>query len=85
MEVLVCHIKNVDLKKNRLPDISQAKIGLFRISRNLGCATMESRMQVPSKEESLYREEKEVGRAIVNKGSTALHWLSCCQDRSGVF
>ena len=31
--------------------------------------------------EFFYREEEEVGKAIVNKDSIAFHWLSCCQER----
>ena len=35
--------------------------------------------------ELFYREEKEVGRVIINKESMAFHWLSLCQERIGVF
>ena len=31
--------------------------------------------------EPFYREKKEVGRAIINKESVALHWLSRCQEK----
>ena len=35
--------------------------------------------------EHLCRGGKEVGRAVVNKGSMAFHWLSPCQERRGGF
>ena len=35
--------------------------------------------------EHFYRGGKEVGRAVVNKGSMVFHWLSPCQERRGVF
>ena len=70
---------------NRLP----AKIGLFGISRELQlrvCSHGEPR-ESPRKarEEHFYREEKEVGRAIVNKESMTFHWLRACQERRGIF
>ena len=42
-------------------------------------------MQVPEgqgKENAFYREEKEDGRARVNKETMAFHWLNPCQERS---
>ena len=32
--------------------------------------------------EHFYREEKEIGMAVVNKESMAFHWLGPCQERS---
>ena len=54
---------------------------------NSGPATMASNMQVPCTQgkETLYREEKEVGRAIVNKEIMAFYWLSPWQERRWVF
>ena len=77
-------------KTNRLSDISPAKMGLFRISRELqfglcnhGKPRASSRLSREG--ECFYRGEKEVGRVIKNKESTAFHWLSPCQERGGAF
>ena len=71
---------------NRLPDTSPAKLDLFRISRELQfrvCNHGKSRASSckARKGEHVYREEKEVGMALVNKESVAFHWLSPSQER----
>lgn len=57
----------------------------MRLAENysLGSATMERHVQV-REGELFYSEEKEAGRATVNKESMALHWPSYCQERRGV-
>ena len=66
---------------NRLPDTSLAKMSLFKMSKELHfricnygkpCASPRRH----GKEIDFYSEEKEVGRATVNKESMAFHWLS---------
>ena len=62
----------VDLKINRLPDISPAKMDLFGISRELHFGVCNHGKPCASsfmaKEgEHFYREEKEVGRAIIKR------------------
>ena len=61
-------------------------MGLFEISRELqfrvcNHGEAHSSAHTAREEELFYREEKEVGRATVNKESTAFHWQSCCQER----
>ena len=63
-------------KTNRLPDISPAKMGLFWISRGLqfGVCDHDKPRASPNKAregDHLYRREKELGRATVNKESKA--------------
>ena len=47
---------------------------------------MKSHMHVPTRQgKNTFTEEKEVGRATVNKGSMVFHWLSPCQEGRGDF
>ena len=55
-------------------------MGLFGISRELqfgGCnhGEPQASLHMSRKEECFHREEKEVGRATVNKEFMAFHWL----------
>ena len=73
-----------------LPVISPAKMSLFGISRELQFGVysqvkLHASPHRARKGELFHRQEKEVGKAGVNQESTAFHWLSCCQDRRGVF
>ena len=65
-------------------------MGLFRINRELQFGVcihgvLHASPHREGEEDYFYRREKEVGRAIVSKGSMAFHWLSLCQERKGVF
>lgn len=69
------------IEKNRLPDISQAKMGIFGSSRELqfGVCNHGKPCESPhiSRERecfSWHREGKEVVRTIVNKVSVTFHW-----------
>ena len=75
---------------NRLPDTSLAKMSLFKMSKelhfricNYGKPRASPRRH--GKEIDFYSEEKEVGRATVNKESMAFHWLNIFLERRGVF
>lgn len=65
-------------------------MGLFRINRELQfgvynhdkpCVSLSRAKKI----ECFHKEEKEIGRTIVNKESMDFHWLSPCQERSRVF
>ena len=76
--------------KNRLPFISPAKMGLFKMSIencNLRSATMASRMQVPEQQgkNAFMERKRNLGRATENKQSMAFHWLSPGRERRGSF
>ena len=76
-------------KTNRMPDISLAKMELFRISWdcNLGSGTMVKHVQVPAqqgKEKDFLEGKRKMGRAV-NKEPKAFHWLSRCLERRAVF
>ena len=71
--------------RNRLPDISSAKIGLFGISKKIACPRLQP-WWAPCKSPSegrwtLSLKEEEVGKATVNRESLAFHWQSFCQER----
>ena len=77
-------------KINKLPDISPAKMGLFRISRELQfeignhgkpCASP----HIAREGECFYRGRKEVGSAIVNKECMAFHCTSPWQELRELF
>ena len=79
-------LPSVDL--NRVSDISPAKMGLFRISRELQfevciCGEPSVSPQSARAGEHFYRGEEEVGRALTE--SMAFHCLCPCQERRGVF
>ena len=66
---------------NKQPDISPAKMGLFRSAEdcNTGSVAMVNRMHIPicqGKENTFYREEKKARWATVNKESMASQRLS---------
>ena len=70
-----------------LPDISPSKMGLFWISRELQFGVCNhgepSTSSCTAREgEHFHRDEKEVGRVLVNKEFMAFHWLSPCQERT---
>lgn len=72
---------------NRLPDISPANMGLFRISRELKFGVSNhgephTSFHTAREGKQFYREEQEIRRVIVNQEFTAFHWLSPYQARS---
>ena len=88
----LCELRYIDQNKqtNRLQVISLVKMSLFGISRELQFGVysqvkLHASPHRARKGELFHRQEKEVGKAGVNQESTAFHWLSCCQDRRGVF
>ena len=86
----VFQVRIVDLKQTVRYCSSQGH--LFRISRELQpwfrVCNHDEPLASPLTEregDHLYREDKEVGRAVVNIEFMAFRWLNPCQDRRGVF
>ena len=77
-------------KTNRLPAISLAMMGLFRIRRELKFRVSNHGKAHASPHraregERFYWGGEGSWRAIVKKESKAFHWLSPCQERKRVF
>ena len=73
-------------KTNRLPVTSLAK-WVFWDQQRIAIRSLQPWQTICKSPHSKGGEllEKAVGRAVVNKEFRTFHWLSCCQERSGVF
>ena len=74
---------------NRLPEISLAKMGLFRISRELQCGVcnLANHTHVPTwqRKEHTFIEEKGSWEGWSKQKSMACHWLSSFEERKELF